>query len=143
VISIIAYNLLFAAEPNTVIRIFLLWAVFTFSTYGALRAFDKMYKRSYKDKNHYQLGKIKWLFSFYGMMSGKITKHIFWFNIIAHIWVISALCFNIAYAFNQNRANTFVSGLLTLGLFVFIFIITIFGQRYKSKLEKKKKYGKL
>ena len=138
----IIYSSPFTPLQQSILMGFILWLWLSIFVYAALWAFDKMYKKEYND-NFYNLGKAKRFFSFYRIKSGKITKHIFWLNIVAHIWILSALCFNIAYAFNQNRVNTFVSGLLTLGLIVFLIIITIFGQNYKSKLEKKKKYGKL
>jgi len=137
------YNLLFAAEPNFILMGFMLWGLFTFVVYGSLYGFDKIYKRDYKDKNIYTLGKSKWLFCFYRIRSGKITKPIFWFNIISHIIVLLALAFNIGYAFDLHRIVTFFSGVFFIILFGLIATIGIIGQRYKFKLEKKKKYGKL
>ena len=141
-INIIAYKLLFAAEPNIVLMGFMFWGIFTFVVYGSLYGFDKIYKRDYKDKNIYNLRKSKWLFCFYKIKSGKITKPIFWLNIVAHIIIFLMLVFNIAYAFDVINNNSFL-GILFIILFGLIAAIIIMGQRYKSKLEKKKKYGKL
>ena len=127
----------FTPVQQSILTGFIFWGIFTFFIYGTLWAFDKMYKEKYFDKNFYELKRTKYFFSYYEIKKGKITKHIFWLNIVAHILVLTSLSFNTAYAFNQNRLNSFISGILTfIGLLTFILIITIFGQIYKSKLKK-------
>jgi len=135
----IAYNLFFTTEPNIVAGLFFIWVIFTFMIYGVLRSFDKVYKRDHKNFGFYKLIKTKYLFSFYNRKSGEITRHILILNIVAHVWVLLALVFNIVYAVNQTQTIIRISGTLTLGLIIFLFLIGIIGQYYKQRFEPKEK----
>ena len=110
--------------------------VYTFVIYGILRSFDKIYKEKYFDKNFYELKRTKYFFSYYEIKKGKITKHIFWLNLVAHFLIIVSLISNIVYVFNQESFIRFIRVILIIILVSFIALIGVIGQLYILKLKK-------
>jgi len=124
-------------EPNAMAAMIYLWVLFTFIAYGLLYGIDTTFKKNFVVKDFFNLGKIKWLFCFYNHKEGNVLKFIFWLNIATHIWIVSALIFNIAFEINKNQIIGVVSAILTLGLFFWWIVIGIFGYYHKAQFEKK------
>ena len=57
------------------------------------------------------------------------------------IWALLTLVFNIVCVMNQTQTIIRISGTLTLGLIIFLFLIGKIGQHYKQKFEPKEKTG--
>ncbi|MCL2522851.1 MAG: hypothetical protein FWE36_08345 [Erysipelotrichales bacterium] len=123
-------------DPNLFTYIFMFWALFTFLIYGVLRGLDKQYKNVYKFEDFYNLEKSKWLFCFYNHKSGKISKHVFWLNIFGLILILSSLVINVVFAINRSTLTGGLSGIFTLSLILFLFIMTIPGMHYHKKHQK-------
>ncbi|MCL2522853.1 MAG: hypothetical protein FWE36_08355 [Erysipelotrichales bacterium] len=133
----------FTHEQQMFLLRLLFWITFSVAIYILLRGVDHTLKRDFIVKDLYNLGKTKWLFSFYDHKSGKIIGFIFWLNIFAHVFIISALISNIIYIINPNQTTTFISVIMTLGLVGLLIIIGIFGYynlyKFGKKYEKREK----
>jgi len=130
------YSSPFTPVQQSILYGFTFWAIFAGLIYAGLRAFDKIYKEKYFDKNFYKLKSTKYFFSYYEIKTGVITKPIFWLNIIAHFLIIFSLISNIIYIFNQDNFARLLRVILIIILVCFIALIGVIGQLYILKLKK-------